>query len=1020
LNKKLDPICLSCKLYQNCVYPKVDGFGGDPEDVKAVLILSSPEKEDDNGNFFMGKRAMDILSFVGDERLSQCYVTYLVKCPTPENPVSRTKFREPKDSEVEHCMKHLVRELKRFPNATLMTFGSFSLRSITGDQDIKVSREAGIGRKIKIGPNTFTLIPNLDPGAIRHNPNVANEMKAHIEKLFTVANDENTDVSSRYKLMDFEESMAEMDRAIKLYKEGKINWIIFDYENSVSFDPWGGGEIIMSSFAHTEGEPGYVVPFYITNEVHHWKAHKEEEFNFEEYADRFPHNSKLVRLEDHVYKVPTPAFAKDGVTPILKDDGEQRMKLMSVVSRSYIVPDLPYDVPPVDIKITDKQRAKLTAKTKEMVETIPIAGHNLKYDMKWGAFKGQIDLRKVRIYNDTLNTSFQLNNKGPGIDNTLKGQSRKYLNVTDDWENKIDHYIGKFRFTEDRHFGQIPTGVLAEYSGLDSYYNKGLLLYYESIMPEEIKPITEMVTSAIIPFADSEIKGIAIDPKMYEFLKAGYAEYLEVKRDQIYSLHQVKKMVSKYLPSLEAANATKKKKKTHKELVIDALNFNNPAKIAELVYKSNYYALPENKKFRSEAGNYGVSEKVRDWFLTKILTDDGLEFVKKENPDKYDRWTEARQFINLYADFKRVSKLYNDYIMTMPKTMHNGLYKTSFNLNGTVTGRLSSPFHSMPKGCDIKRLITSRWRQEGGLILAADQSQIELRIAASLSGETRLIEAFNQGLDAHAVTAAGVYGIPVDQVTPAQRDVGKTCNFAMLYGKTKYNLATDLGIPVDEADRILRNFYASLHHFTEWANQRKKEVKESGYSVTVFGRRIPIIQAFSQEEYEIAEAERFSVNYPIQSSASDTVFDSALEIWKRKEEENLKSTFLATVHDNTLYDTYPGELIKMMHLYKEEGQDKLSTKYPWLICPLKLDFEIGVSWGGALKCELQHLDDRSVVFKAKGLKRDFLSLGAVAKRAYKFSLDKIEETDVDLGTFADDIFIRDNKRFKATVALELQ
>jgi hypothetical protein len=162
------------------------------------------------------------------------------------------------------------------------------------------------------------------------------------------------------------------------------------------------------------------------------------------------------------------------------------------------------------------------------------------------------------------------------------------------------------------------------------------------------------------------------------------------------------------------------------------------------------------------------------------------------------------------------------------------------------------------------------------------------------------------------------------------------------------------------------------------------------------------------------------VNYPVQSSASDVVFNSVIDIWNRKEEADMKSVFLASVHDSIEYDVYPGELITMMNLFRQEGQETIAGKYPWLTCPLKMDFEIGVSWGGALKCEVKHLDDKRAVLKAKGLRKDFKQMQLVAQRAYNCTIDNIEETALQSKDFKDDVLFRDSARWKATVTLELK
>jgi len=1191
----MNEICQQCNLFKQCDNPMVEGIGSDDPDL--IIVLPYPEKADEKKSTFTGERAAYILSAIGQDRLDNCYVTYAVKCPSYQSTISRDSFREPTDDEIKHCGKHLEAELARFAGKTILSFGKPPLKQLTNLDKIVITREVGIKRKIKFGGNEFALIPNMDPGAAFKNSTYKADLEACIERAFRSDDGggySETNINNKSKLLNFEDSMAEMDRVIKLFESGQIDHIIFDFETQ-GFDPWEeNGEIIMASFAHALDEHATVIPYMVTNVIHH--------------------------------------------------------------------NDLSYEVPMVDFDITAIQKAKLLKKTGEMLEKIPISGHNLKFDLKWAAWKRICNVLKVKIFNDTFNISFQINSSGAGIDNSLKGQCRKHFEIYDDWEIKINDYINRFRLIKDRHYGMIPTGVLSEYSGLDSYYNKMLENFYLSTTPENLLKMADFVTSAIIPFVDSEVKGMAIDSNMFSFLKKAYTAFLIVKRNQIDDLPTVKKIIAKYIVPLQEKNSRKKVPLTNQELKEAAFNYRNPQKVSELFYDSAFYGMKCPKKFKTKAGGMKFDKEAREHFLENVLTNNNIEEEIKR-PATYVRLKEAKSFLVNISSFKRVVKLLDDYIGQFPASMVDGLYKPSFNLNGTVTGRCSSPFHSMPNRCDLKRLVTSRWKSEGGLILAADQcldgdtkirlangetpkiselvnrnefyvysvdsngkicigkghsarptisttteyritlntgdiinctynhrfmkkdhkyteaknlkigdsllhtewrfkntgsnlgktilrqtdgtwplsmdlaynygvkngifepssrigmvvhhndfnkvndyptnfaiimkskwecktfrqkmttiakgvdrsmkwfhnsnpdrlkklsdsllrisedkirdnhrivnievveheqpkqfycltvedhhnffldngvlsenSQLELRVIAALSAEKELIDSFRRGEDAHRFTASKMFGIPLNQVDDEQRQKGKAQNFGMVFGKTAETMAEDWGVTVNMAQKMIDDYYSRVPDLTTWMNKVKAETLETGYAYTVFGRRIPITTAFSNSKYDIAEAERCGVNYSVQSPATDLVMTGALEIWFRKQALKMKSVFLATVHDSMEYDIYPGELFDMMIMFKEEAQDKVADRHPWLVCPLHLEFELGTSWGGALKIEIEHLDSNSVVFKSKGHRKEIAKLKATASLAYDTHVEVLEEKPIKQSEFKEDIFCRD-------------
>ena len=940
--------------------PIVPGCGNtvNPE---YIFILPYPELEDDLGKPYTGERAQLLFRMLG-ENINKVYFTYLMKWPSYDNEVTRVGYKEPTGDELYSSAHHLIPEIKAFsPDIPIMTFGAMTYKYLTGDSNAKITQVVGSRKKTAFFGGERTIIPNLDPGSAFRNPAFERDLKTYIDKLWMEYDDSfnpNVDINSKMKICSPSEAMVHMEEAITAYKDKAIDWTVYDMENSIDFSPFKGGELIMYSFSHNADSRGFSVPIVLQNENHHGDDYK--------YKDK---------------------------------------------------------VSPMPFTVGAKDKRMLFDKLGEMLRLIPIVGHNLKYDVLWTAYSQICKVEDFKIFMDTQNWAFQLQNKGPMISNSLKDLSRKYLSVPDDWEREITEYFSHFRFNKDKHYGNLPTSILGEYAGLDAYYNKHLVNHFGGVVPESVRPITERVNDAILPFADAELKGMAIDDGMYNFLKTEYAEYLERKYEFLYNLPTVKKYVAPLYEAKKAINDRKKKPVGEKALQVQAFNLKNSANLQALCFDKDKYGLKIYKKFRnkpSKTNKEGSPKCDKDFRLFMLENDLSKMTIEEKYKSENARAKklEAREFLQALHDYKRITKLYDDYIQQMPNNVHQGLYKIKFNLNGTTTGRLSSPFHSMPNGCDIKRLVVSRWREDGGLIVAPDQSQLELRIIAALSNEPIYIDGFRKGQDAHKMTAATIFNKAIEEVTKKERSVGKTNNFAMVYGKTVRGLAEDLGISEEEASKMLRDFFSKTKNLAIWMDEKKEDARRSGYVITKFGRRIPLPNASSLKPGHIAETERLAVNYPVQSSASDIVLDSVIDTWYNCRTQGLKSQFIAMVHDSLEWDVYPGELFSVVKAMIHEGMTRPPEKFPWLTCPLKLSFEIGVSWGGALESEVLEYSDNKLVLKSEGMRKDFRQLINTAGRAYKVTIDKQHVHMLDCNSFSDDNLVRDKEHWEAILTFE--
>lgn len=296
--------------------------------------------------------------------------------------------------------------------------------------------------------------------------------------------------------------------------------------------------------------------------------------------------------------------------------------------------------------------------------------------------------------------------------------------------------------------------------------------------------------------------------------------------------------------------------------------------------------------------------------------------------------------------YRELEKLRNTYIEKLPRHVNpeTGRIHTSFNQTGTATGRLSSSepnLQNIPArhevGVDIRRAFVA---PEGRLLLAADYSQIELRILAHLSGDEGLIEAFRSGEDLHRRTAAEIFGVSPDEVDPRMRTVAKRVNFGIVYGISPYGLARDLGIPQEEAKLFIDRFFAAYPKVREFIDRKVEEARRTGYAVTILGRRRPLPGLASKDRRRQGYDRRNAINTPIQGSAADLMKLAMLEVHRLWEAGKLAADMILQIHDELIFEVDQGEAEGAARLIREAMEGVWELKVP-----LKVDIKLGTNWG---------------------------------------------------------------------------
>ncbi len=296
-------------------------------------------------------------------------------------------------------------------------------------------------------------------------------------------------------------------------------------------------------------------------------------------------------------------------------------------------------------------------------------------------------------------------------------------------------------------------------------------------------------------------------------------------------------------------------------------------------------------------------------------------------------------------DYRSLAKLKSTYCDALPKLVHpdTGRIHTSFNQAVTATGRLSSSepnLQNIPIRSEEGRRIRGAFvPAEGNLLLAADYSQVELRILAHMADEPALKESFANGEDIHTRTASEIFGVFLELVTPEMRRSAKTINFGVLYGMSAFGLAKALNIGRKEAQEYIDSYFGRYPKVLEFMEAKKEEGRQQGYVNTLFGRRCSVAEINSRNGAVRGYAERNAINYPIQGTAADIIKIAMVAISRRLQQEKLQARMVLQVHDELVFDVPEGELETLQALVREEMEGAASLSVPLLV-----DIGSGHNW----------------------------------------------------------------------------
>lgn len=507
-------------------------------------------------------------------------------------------------------------------------------------------------------------------------------------------------------------------------------------------------------------------------------------------------------------------------------------------------------------------------------------GQNIKYDLQIFKRYG-IELSNISF--DTMLASYILNPSARG--HNLSDLAMEYLGHK---MIPIQDLIGKGKnqITMD----EVDVERASEYACEDADITLQLKSDLEPELHKcELESVFREIELPLIPvLAEMEMAGIRVD-----------TEYLK----------ELSGKLSKQVDSLT--------EKIH-ELAGEEFNINSPKQLGEVLFEK--LGLPPGKRTKT---GYSTNEAE----------------LERLSAAGYD-------LPSLILEFRTTAKLKSTYVDALPGQINpkTGRVHTFFNQAVTETGRLSSSnpnLQNIPirteEGREIRRAFVPG--EECSLLLAADYSQIELRMLAHLSGDATLIEAFRNNEDIHSRTGSLIFGLPLDQITPNMRRQAKTINFGIIYGMGAFRLARELEISLGEAQRFIDSYFKTYSGVKSYFDGVINFARENGYVTTISGRRRRIQEINSRNRNTREFAERTAINTPVQGSAADMIKLAMIKIAEFFRSENLKSKLLLQVHDELVFEVHEAELDKIQRNVCSLMEEALP-----LDVPVKVDVGVGKNW----------------------------------------------------------------------------
>lgn len=533
----------------------------------------------------------------------------------------------------------------------------------------------------------------------------------------------------------------------------------------------------------------------------------------------------------------------------------------------------------------DQDEAKaLINRFRTILESDSIAkiGQNIKYDaeiLRW------YDIRLGGLYYDTMVLHYLLE---PDLRHGMDYMAETYLKYE---TVSIETLIGR-KGNKQLTMRDADLQKVADYAAEDADITLQLFHYLMPLVKEQHleKLYLNMEGPLIQVLTEMEFAGIRINGAFLEKYSTELEKQIRETEREVY----------------KAAGS--------------AFNLSSPKQIGEILFDRMKIPYRWGK---TKTGQYSTDEEK----LTELAL---------ENP-----------FVQMILDYRGLSKLKSTYVDALPRMINprTGRIHSSFNQTIAATGRLSSNNPNLqnipirtPEGRKVREAFIPR--DADHILLAADYSQIELRLIAHISRDEAMIEAFQAGHDIHAATAARVYGVVLDDVSGDQRRNAKTVNFSIIYGAGATNLSRQLNIPRKEAAELIEAYFSQYQGLKHYMESTVEFARKHGYVETLMGRRRKLRDINSKSGLERSNAERMAVNTPIQGTAADMIKVAMIHIHNMLEQGNYRSKMILQVHDELVFDIYKPELDDL----RPQIENLMKHAIPDLRVPILVGMGTGNTW----------------------------------------------------------------------------
>jgi len=512
-------------------------------------------------------------------------------------------------------------------------------------------------------------------------------------------------------------------------------------------------------------------------------------------------------------------------------------------------------------------------------EKLAKCGHNIKYDRTVLVRHG---CPLEGIVFDTMVASYL-------IDPSARRHNLDLVSLEYLGQRKIplQDLIGKGK--AQKSFAEVPQKDAAEYAGEDADCTLRLWhLMRDRLQQMDLEELFHRVEMPLVSvLSEMEMAGVQLDADFLRRMSADMEKELDTLVGEIY------------------------------RMAGEEFNINSPKQLSHILFEK--LELPVIRRTKT---GFSTDENV-------------LEELSREHP-----------LPRKLLDYRQLMKLKSTYVDALPRMVDplTGRIHTSFNQTVTATGRLSSSepnLQNIPIRTEFSKTIRKAFvaPDRRHVILSADYSQIELRIMAHLSGDEALLEAFRRDADVHTSTAAAVFGMPPEEITPELRRQAKAVNFGIIYGMSPYGLARQLEISPQEAGRFIDSYFELYPRVREYMERTVEEARERGYVTTLLGRRRYLSELQSDQAQVAAFARRTAINTPIQGTAADLIKLAMIRIQEAIGEGGLSARMIIQIHDELVFEVPDKELDRVGSLVRSHMENALE-----LSVPIKVDMGSGRTW----------------------------------------------------------------------------